>query len=237
MDVFSTPMITVILGVFGLAVAAIVRWLAKTEKGIRWDLSAAVAGIIIIFVSLSSMKKSFWSRLQRYYEPFSEVHENRHGVVTVADNGEVWGGGLYDGVFNTDLVVDRYWNIRPFTISAFHASPRRVLMIGLASGSWAKIVANNPVVEELTVVEINPGYLDLIRKRPLAADLLDDPKVSINIDDGRRWLNSHPDRQFDLIVMNTTYHWRASSSNLLSVEFLKMIRKHLVTTQVLNAAG
>jgi hypothetical protein len=55
--------------------------------------------------------------------------------------------------------------------------------------------------------------------------------VHIVIDDGRRWLVSHPDRRFDFILMNTTYHWRANASNLLSREFLLLIRAHL------NAGG
>jgi len=35
-------------------------------------------------------------------------------------------------------------------------------------------------------------------------------------------------RKFDMIVMDTTYHWRAHSTNLLSVEFLNLARKFLM---------
>jgi hypothetical protein len=59
------------------------------------------------------------------------------------------------------------------------------------------------------------------------ASVLRNPKVDIVIDDGRRWLVRNPDRKFDVVVMNTSYHWRAHMSNLLSVEFLQLIRKHL----------
>ena len=34
-------------------------------------------------------------------------------------------------------------------------------------------------------------------------------------------------RKFDAIVMNTTHHWRSNASNLLSVDFLQLIRQHL----------
>jgi hypothetical protein len=51
--------------------------------------------------------------------------------------------------------------------------------------------------------------------------------VQVEIDDGRHWLRRHPDRRFDLIVSNTTYHWRADASNLLSVEFMALVRQHL----------
>ena len=48
-------------------------------------------------------------------------------------------------------------------------------MIGMGSGSWAQIVANNPDVETLTIVEINPGYVQLIAEEPLVASVLDNP--------------------------------------------------------------
>ena len=106
-----------------------------------------------------------------------------------------------------------------------------MLIIGLSSGSWAQVVASNPTVKEITIVEINPGYIPLIAKHSEVQSLLKNPKVQIVTDDGRRWLVSHPDRKFDFILMNTTFHWRANVSNLLSREFLLLIRQHL------NAGG
>jgi hypothetical protein len=76
-------------------------------------------------------------------------------------------------------------------------------------------------------VEINPGYLGLIQKRPEVASLLKNPKVHMVIDDGRRWLVGHPGLRFDLILMNTTINWRAHATNLLSEEFLSLVRGHL----------
>ena len=46
-------------------------------------------------------------------------------------------------------------------------------------------------------------------------------------DDGRRWLRLNPARRFDAVVSNTTYHFRANASNLLSSEFLALIKNHL----------
>jgi spermidine synthase len=89
------------------------------------------------------------------------------------------------------------------------------------------VIANNPDVASLTVVEINPGYVALIKKEPEVASVLANPKVKIITDDGRRWLRANPDRHFDAIVSNTTWYFRASVTNLLSVEFLDIVRRHL----------
>jgi spermidine synthase len=106
-------------------------------------------------------------------------------------------------------------------------------MVGLATGAWAQVVGNIPSVEKLTVVEINPGYLTLISKYDQVKSLLHNPKVDIVVDDGRRWLNRHPDEKFDVMVMNTTWNWRGHSTNLLSVEFFELVRSRLAPGGIL----
>ena len=93
--------------------------------------------------------------------------------------------------------------VRPFAISAFHPNPARVLLVGLGSGSWAQVLANNPELEHFTVVDINRGYLQAVANNAVTASLLRNPKVTIVIDDGRRWLLRHPEAIFDVIVVNT----------------------------------
>jgi spermidine synthase len=155
------------------------------------------------------------------------VVENRSGIVTATDEGTVFGNGIYDGRFNTDLVHDTNGIVRPYALSLFHPAPRNVLVIGLASGSWSQVLAHNPEVASITIVEINPAYLSLIAKTPEVASILSDPKVTIVTDDGRRWIRAHPGRRFDVIVSNNTYYFRANATNLLSTEFLMLIKRHL----------
>jgi len=158
---------------------------------------------------------------------FAHVVENRSGIITVDTDGTVFGNGMYDGRFNTRLRDDRNGIIRPYALGLFRAASPDVLIIGLSSGSWAQVIANNPTVRSLTIVEINQGYLSLIAQQPEVASVLRNPKVTIITDDGRRWLSHHPDRRFDAIVSNTTWNFRANVTNLLSTEFLELARRHL----------
>jgi spermidine synthase len=160
---------------------------------------------------------------------FAQTVENRNGVINVLQNGAVYGGGVYDGYFNIDPFADVNMVVRAYALSAFHPAPKRMLMIGLSSGSWGQILANHPQVESFDIVEINPGYLDLIPEYPAIRSLLTNPKVHIYVDDGRRWLLAHPEARYDAIVANTTFFWRDHSSNLLSVDYLKIVRGHLNT--------
>ncbi len=121
---------------------------------------------------------------------------------------------------------------RPIAVAATHPDPKRVLVIGMSMGAWTQVLANMPSVEHVQVVEINHGYLDLMRKYPAVSSVLENPKVEITIDDGRRWLRRNPTEKFDIIVANTTYFWRSSASNLLSVKFLEQIKNHLTDNGV-----
>jgi SAM-dependent methyltransferase len=112
--------------------------------------------------------------------------------------------------------------------------PRRVLVIGMSAGAWVRALEGFPGLERLEIVEINPGYVDLIRDYPQLEPLFADPRLRLHIDDGRRWLKRNPQERYDLIVQNTTYYWRANSDNLLSREYFTEVLRHLEPGGVLT---
>jgi spermidine synthase len=160
--------------------------------------------------------------------PLKHVVENRNGIIAVTADDAIFGGGVYDGHFNIDPSNDKNFVIRAYALSLFHRHPKRAFMLGLASGSWAQVVANNPEVDSLDIVEINPGYLSLIALYPEVRSLLQNSKVHIYVDDARRWLLAHPDAKYDVMVANTSYHWRDHTSQILSTEFLEIVKQHLL---------
>jgi len=232
MDVWSMGGISLFLALLGVATSAVLLVPARL-RGRRLAVRVGVAGAVCVLAMLVArpLFDEVYEKLQLKgeYGPnsrFAEVVETKSGVITVSEDGKIFGGGIYDGVFSTDLVDDRNGIVRAFALGAFHPAPKQVLMIGLSSGSWAQVIAHHPAVEKLTIVEINPGYLGLVARYPPVASLLENPKVEMVIDDGRRWLAA-TDRRFDAIVSNTTFHWRAHASSLLSVEFHELVRGHL----------
>jgi predicted membrane-bound spermidine synthase len=225
MDHLGLAAIHVVLAVLGLGLALFVVALRRS------GLALVAAGAVAVAAGFPLFSHPY-ERLQlktdyRPGERFAHVVETRSGVITVNAQGQIFGGGIYDGAFNTDLHDDKNAIIRCYALAALHPAPRDVLMIGLSSGSWATVIANNPAVERFTIVEINPGYLQLIPKYPDVAGLLANPKVRIEIDDGRRWMVRNRDRRFDAIVANATFHWRSNATNLLSEEYLQLIRSRL----------
>jgi predicted membrane-bound spermidine synthase len=232
MDYLSLVGIAMTLALAGFACAItllaalnVPRW----HKYARGGLTAAVG--LLGMLAMPALSAHVLEHLQwkgaAAAKPFIRAVENRSGIITEDSDGTVFGHGMYDGRFNTDLKHDSNGIVRPYALSLFHGAPRHVLMIGLSTGSWAQVIASNPQVAALTVVEINPGYVSLIAQTPEVASLLANLKVSIINDDGRRWLQRHPRRTFDAIVSNTTWHFRANVTNLLSAEFLELVKAHL----------
>ena len=116
---------------------------------------------------------------------------------------------------------------RAYMFAALHPHPTDVLEVGLSSASWNRVMADYVPTKHIISVEINPGYKEVIAHYADQGSVLRDPKVNVVIDDGRRWLNRNPDRRFDFILQNTTWHWRSESTNLLSVEYLRLSKAHL----------
>jgi spermidine synthase len=230
-DYLTLVQIAVVLAVAGTVCALCLIAMLDVTRSERLRRAANAVGVLAIaIIVIPLMSGHVFENLlfkANVDHAFAHVVENRSGIITVDTDGAVFGNGMYDGRFNVRLQNDRNGIIRPYALSLFHGAPRDVLMIGLSSGSWAQVIASNPAVTSLTIVEINQGYLTLIAQQPEVASVLSNPKVTIVTDDGRRWLGHHPERRFDAIVSNTTWNFRANVTNLLSTEFLGLARQHL----------
>ncbi|MGC1382543.1 MAG: hypothetical protein WA823_02110 [Candidatus Acidiferrales bacterium] len=221
------------LALLAIITSLIVLVLAPgTQRSVlRWAVPLTAAASICLALAPTTYRHFFEHLIlgpgAEVRGPFVHVVENRNGVIAVAQDATIYGNAVYDGAFNTDPNHDVNHVMRAYALSLFHPNPRRILMIGLSSGSWAQILANHPDVETLDIVEINPGYLSLLSDYPEVASLPQNPHVHITVDDGRRWLVSHPDARYDVIVNNNSFFWRDHSSVLLSADFLEMMRQHL----------
>ncbi|MEK7469427.1 MAG: fused MFS/spermidine synthase [Planctomycetota bacterium] len=233
MDLWPLRDIALLMAALGGAAAAAVFSRSSLPRNRRLAaLSACGAFMIAAGAARGVLFDGLWERLT-FRRDFAEgrrfvsVRENRNDVVCVAADLRVYGGGLYDGALSTGLLddVNNVW--RAYALAAYVRSPREVLVIGMSGGAWSQVIAHLPGVERVTIVEINPGYLDVIAAHPQVAGLLRNPRVQIAIDDGRRWLRRHPDRTFDLIVQNTSQHWRAHSTHLLAREHLELAKSRL----------
>ncbi len=215
---------------------------------------AAVGAVALVVVAHPRLYDNYFAHLHFKDQfaakgPYKDVVETRSGVIAVyrdtkrVDGGPavdvIYGGGMYDGTFNVDPLHDSNMIRRAYMMAALHRDPKRVLEIGMSGASWTSVMTSYEKIETLDVVEINPGYLRVAEEYPASRAAVHHPKVTLHVDDGRRWLNAHPEAKFDFVLMNTTWHWRDGSTNLLSAEFLEIVRAHLLPGGVMyyNTTG
>lgn len=233
MNIFGLKQVSLQLGLAAVITGTAVLFYSRGP--FQRPAFSAVAIVAIAFLAVAIAPRFYSSLFERLifgstaekFTPLAHVVENRNGVIAVTRDGAVYGGGVYDGYFNVDPTNDVNLIIRAYALSAFHPAPKHVLMIGLSSGSWAQVIVNHPQLESLDIVEINPGYLRLIPQYPQVSSLLENAKTRVYIDDGRRWLNAHPQSRYDAVIMNTSFYWRDHTSDLLSADFAKLVRAHL----------
>lgn len=198
----------------------------------------ALSSVICIFFlsavgSLFVEKPSFYDYLSASNSSsvvFSS--ENRQGIIHIikdeAKGDIVYGGNAYDGRVNISLANNSNMIDRVFMLSALHPNAKKILVIGLSGGAWVKVLSGNNHIDKIDVVEINPGYLNYIKKNKIISSVLNDDRVSLYIDDGRKWLRKTEKRNYyDLIIINTTFHWRSHSTNLLSKEMMELVKSSL----------
>ncbi|HSD27003.1 MAG TPA: fused MFS/spermidine synthase [Vicinamibacteria bacterium] len=113
-----------------------------------------------------------------------------------------------------------------------HPAPVDVAVVGLGSGDTAWAAAWRPETRSLTVFEISApqprilwrlvGFVDVTDTR----HLLEDPRLRVRIEDGRKALEAGEDT-YDLIETDATWPETAGSGNLYSVEFFAAASRRL----------
>lgn len=214
------------------------------------SLAGILAGFYTIFIGVFGVLMSPHYLIQQVnatHRNANQIVENRYGIITIFSpidkekykpgDDAVYGGNVYDGRTNLSLRENTNGLHRLLLMSALHPQPKRVLMVGLSIGSWLSVINGFPDVEKIDVIEINPGYLQAAQVYGPQARAMEDPRVNILIDDARRWLKLNPYKKYDMIIMNTTWHWRVNSTFLLSESFFNIIKSHMADGGILAFNG
>lgn len=244
LDFFSLQNSFVIIGVFQLIAA--IAFSLIFFKGYHRSLAATFFTVVTVILAMATMKQDPHELVQMTNQNpgrAKTVVENRHGIITIIPRKEgddaIFGGNVYDGTTNLDPGLNTNGLQRPLLAVALHPEPKRVLVVGLSIGTWLALVNSFQDVRNIDVVEINPGYLDAAKAYPFQSEALKDPRVNVVVDDARRWLRNNKNHKYDVVVMNTTWHWRANSSLLLSSDFMEIVKDRMAEGAILafNATG
>jgi predicted membrane-bound spermidine synthase len=200
----------------------------KRLTGKEMHLSKRIAVVLVVLVvsalffpkngQLYEIMHGTRSKYKKYFK------EGRDGIImTYMDNDEILNfiNGLSHG--GRPDYQNFYW-----VLEAASYAPRaeNVLVIGYGTGNVTEALLKMESLRKVTVVELNDTLIGNLKKIPLLRTMLDDRRVNLIVDDGRRFL-LRSDEKFDLIFMDPLRLYSAYSNNLYSLEFFNLARKHL----------
>ncbi len=219
-------------GVVNLVAAAVVaafvlrgRLGVRARAGATAGLLVAAAVLAVLLVEADDLVLS--SRQRLYADPvIADVPSAYQQVVLTARDGDV---RLYlDGDLQfSSRDEHRYTEALVHPVLA--ADPRRVLVLGGGDGLAARELLRHPSVAEVVQVELDPAVLDLARTRlaDLNAGALDDPRTTVVVDDGFRWLRDQPPGSFDAAVVDLPDPDTPVLARLYSTEFYGLLARAL----------
>ncbi|MBM3906960.1 MAG: hypothetical protein FJ363_02665 [Gemmatimonadetes bacterium] len=206
-------------------------WLAAPERRRR----AGVTVFSLAALAALAGHRSFYAGVleQLHFGPkaaerqYVTVVQGRDGVVGTTAEGHAYADGLYLGTYRVDVTGSRGLADGALVVPALHRAPRRVLLLGLGTGTTAWSLARLPGLETLTIVEPNARVLDALWRHRDVATVLEHPKVRLHVADPRRWMQRHADGRYDVIVADGPWHWRSGATRLVSAEFQQLVKQRL----------
>lgn len=196
----------------------------------RWDDRLFAVGV---YHRISDFADPSTAAIRRFADQGWELVSYDHGLTaavavgrsTRSDNVWLSINGKVDASTGLDMGTQRLSGTLP--VAMHPGVPRRAVVVGLASGVTAGAVLEDPRVEELTVVELEPAVVqashafDHVNGRPL-----DDPRTTVVVDDARAFLR-RTDAVYDVIVSEPSNPWITGVSSLFTREYWVIVQERL----------
>jgi spermidine synthase len=212
-----------------LLIAGIGALATRSRRGVVLAIPAALAvGIAALLppsLTRAMLKEAVGVRHQSllYYE------EGRTGTVSVTRNTINSEKQLFMNAVNevtTRLVHDQSFKLLGHLGPLLHPNPQNGAMVCLGAGLSAGAALVHPLAS-LDVVELSSS---IPRAAALWKDennnVLDNPRFSLHIEDGRHYLLS-TDKRFDVIMVDSTHPKAVDSWILYTEEFYELVKSRL----------
>ena len=254
------------IGAATLVAAALVVTLALRLSAASLVLAGALAGAVALVVSLAppgqgelgGVAAQNWSPLYRVREQRTPgpldpaaigalgeqftvraARDTQYHRMVVADDSDSrylrFDSSFQSGMWLDDPYRARFRYTDYLNLGIAHRpAARDVLFIGLGGGSSPKRMWRDFPRLRLQAVELDP---DVVEAAYRWFELPRDPRLAVDVDDGRRWLTRH-EKRWDVIVIDAFYA-DAIPFHLATREFLQLVRERLAPggVVVVNVIG
>lgn len=228
LPLLNTETTLLAFGITGLLFALLITGAADTlfAKIRRWVLtSAAIIAALLFFPSRGDLYKAMhnaWGDETRLSEGVDGVILTHHN----SDPSSPFQTLLYiNGSFHGFLPGHHFY-AGAMEFFSYSPRPEHVLIIGYGIGTLTDAVLRSPRVKKVTLVELSETLMRNLKQLPFCRRTLEDSRLDLIIDDGRRYLIRTPET-FDLIMMDPLKTTWAYSNNLYSQEFFRLAQSRL----------
>ncbi len=209
----------------------------------RYNLLAALVSLYL----LTLVPGNYYESLEDIYVRVrpTEAAEDRYGVLTTvktSDDEQAFRlfrtptANVYTTLNNARAEETSLWNFSSLIVGATF-QPRKVLTIGLGNVMVVYGLSRFSFVESITVVELLPTVLKAVLKHAAVEikEALQSNRVTLKIDDGRRYVSRMPSSEkYDLVELGVFHPWTAGAANLYTVEFFNSLKNILNENGVLG---
>ena len=214
----------------GLSVVALaaVPGIGSGERRWGWGLAAGVACCVALTSALPRLGESDAADRETLV-----VRDTVHSRVEIAHSAgqyDVYLDGLW--AFSYPDPETTQWTAHPPLL--LHPQPRRVLLVGgIVSGVLSEVLTH-PTVEQVDAVEIDPQLVSIARARlpSHATQALDDPRVALNVTDGRAFVRN-AEGPYDVVLLARPDPRNAQLNRVYTAEFFGLCARLLADGGIL----
>ena len=199
--------------------------------------NAAKAGIIAVAICLSIMYFPGRQQLYKTIHPKYIFNIKDKVLITEGSDGAIV--TFHNGPKVVTFINGMSHGGRPNVYYLHEAiqtlsykKPKRVLVIGLGTGTIIEVLKAVSPLPQVTVVELSQALLDNLQQIDTLHSLLSDKHVQIVCADGRNFLYRNME-QYDAVFMDPLRTTTSFSNNIYSKQFFELVSTHLTHDGVL----
>ena len=187
-------------------------------------LAAALMSLVTLLIRADGIETTTRQRL--YNDPIVAFTRSPYQEIVVTRRGDdmrlYLDGGLQ---FSTR---DEFRYTESLVYPALAKGARSALILGGGDGLAARELLRHSQISEITQVELDPAVIELARTtlRDANRGALDDPRVTVVIEDAMTWLRT-VDRTFDAVIVDLPDPDNPVLGRLYSTEFYTLVTRAL----------
>lgn len=194
-------------GLINVAVAILVcTWLRKEITGIRWLLPQAIISLVLLliaFVFSETLLK--FAESQAYTDSVIYARSSPYQRIVVTKSGadvRLFLNGNLQFSSNDEY---RYHEALVHPAMSLVAKPSHVLVMGGGDGLAVREILKYPLVESITLVDLDPAVTQLFKSNALLTGLNDNslrsPKLTLINQDAFIWIKDH-NKRYDIVIID-----------------------------------